>query len=343
MNFGSPLQFLWLILFFLVVFFAWRGGKIQNAVLVRLLELNVLEKMFAYQRWRRMSLRKISLTLLGTFFLILSLAEPQIGQRLQQIKTKTSNIFILLDCSDSMLAEDFKPNRMEKSKRVLSAILEKLAGQRVGIIAFAGEPYVYCPLTFDSSAVKQFLKAIEPGIIPQPGTRIGSALRLALAKLPAGGLSNVVVLLSDGEDHSSDPLGAAEECRKMGVKIFAIGIGNPEGEPIPVRDSTGKIVGYRKNKKGDVILSRLGESDLTQMALLTGGSYFRASESEQEIDILTEKLAQLEKEPSLLRKNIYENRYQWFLAIGMFCLLLAESTFFLYSSASEEKKLEIAL
>lgn len=324
MIFEHPHQFFWFFLFLFLLIILWRAGKIRKSLLAALIQLSVIEKIFPFKRWQQLNFKKNLLQMSGFFFLILSLTGPQIGQKLREIKVKGINVFILIDTSDSMLAEDFKPNRMEKSKRTLSAILEKLSSQKVGIIAFAGEPYVYCPLTFDAAAVKQFLKSIEPGMVPQPGTRIGSAIRLALSKFPEGQSSNAIILLTDGEDHRSDPIGAAEQARKMGVKIFAVGIGNPEGEPIPIRDSSGKTLGYKKRKNGEVILSRLDESDLAQMALLTGGSYFRASESEQEIDLLLEKLSQMEKEISFRTENIYEERYQWTLLMALIFLIASE-------------------
>ncbi|MCB4757572.1 MAG: VWA domain-containing protein, partial [Elusimicrobia bacterium] len=297
--------------------------------MISLIELNIIEKVFPFKQWNRFVRKKITLEFIAIGLLIYSLAGPQIGRKLRQIKTHGSNIFILVDCSDSMVAEDFKPNRMGKSKRILSGILEKCAGHKVGIIAFSGEPYVYCPLTFDSSAVKQFLKSIEPGMIPQPGTKIGSAVRLALEKLTAGEGAHSIVLLSDGEDHNSDPIKAAEEAKEKGVRIFTIGIGNPEGEPIPVKDANGNIVNYKKDRKGEVVLSRLDESMLAQLSLITGGSYFRASDSEQEIDLLTQKLLSLEKGTSSKKENVYENRYQWFLVIAFILLLYKELIDFL--------------
>lgn len=301
----------------------------KKNLLIHLIDEKIIEKIFPFNRWKRTAFQKILMQTGAFLFLIIALAGPQIGKKLQEIQTRGSTVFILFDCSDSMLAEDFKPTRLEKSKRLLTGLLEKFHGDRVGIIAFAGEAYVYCPVTFDLSTVKQFLKSIEPGMIPQPGTRIGSAIRLALNKMPDSKGSKTIVLLTDGEDHQSDPTGALEEAEKMDVKIFAVGIGNPEGEPIPVRDSTGKVSGYKKDKKGEIILSRLGEETLAKISLTTGGSYFRASDSEQEIDLLAEKIDVLKKDPLTKKQNSYENRYQWFLLFGLILWFLSESIEFL--------------
>lgn len=322
--FVHPSQLGWFAAAAILLIVTLQFGGTKKNILRQLIELDLIEKVFPYAKWIAVNRWRNALNIAALGFLVFALSGPLIGRKLREIKTRGSNVFILIDCSDSMLAEDFKPTRMEKSKRLLAGLVEKMSGNKVGIIAFAGEPYVFCPLTFDMTAVRQFLRSVEPGMIPQPGTRIGSAVRLALSKFPEGRSSNAVILLTDGEDHHSDPRGAAEECQKMGAKIFAIGIGSPDGEPIPVRDAGGKVTGFRKNKKGEVVLSKLGESDLAEMALATDGSYFRASESEQEIDLLAQKISEMAKEPLLRKDATYENQYQWFLAIALILLIAEE-------------------
>ena len=317
---AHPLQLLWLAALLALALLAWRSLAARRKRLAALIEPGLIGKIFPFDRWRRWNRRLSILELLAFLFLILALAGPLFGRRLQEVQVQGSSVFILFDCSASMLAQDFKPDRAEKAKRMLAAVLDRLTGSRVGIIAFAGRPYVYCPVTFDLTTARQFLKSVEPGMIPQPGTHIGDALRLAVSKLPEGKRSRAVILLTDGEDHHSDPLGAAEEARKAGVRVFAVGIGSPEGEPIPITEN-GKVTGYMKDRNGKVVISRLGEETLAKMALATGGAYFRASESEQEIDVLADKLEELGKEPLTVREDAYENRYQW--PLGLALLLLA--------------------
>lgn len=324
MHFSDPLQFVWLIPFALYIAVKIWSLASARKLLTQLIDASLIEKIFPYQAWAKFSVRKAVLQIAGLGLVILALAGPEIGQKLQSIQTKGSNVFILFDCSSSMLAEDFKPNRMEKSKRILTGLLEKMHGNRVGIIAFAGNAYVYCPMTFDLSTARRFLKSIEAGMVPEPGTHIGDAIRLAAGRMPGEKDSNAIVLLTDGEDHKSDPAGAAEEAKKAGIRIFAIGIGNPQGEPIPERDGSGNVTGYHKNSKGEVVLSKLGEETLSKIATGTGGSYFRASESEQEIDVLADQLAQMEKNPMMQKRSLYENRFQWFLGAGLILLILGE-------------------
>lgn len=331
MDFAYPKQIFWVLPFAVLFALVLRRYFKQKTELTRLIEKDVIEKVFPFSLWQKYSLFQIILQFAGILFLIVALVGPRLGQKLKEVETSGSSVFILLDTSDSMLAEDFKPNRMEKSKMLLTALVERMRGSRVGIIAFAGEAYVFCPITFDFTTVKQFLKSIEPGMIPQPGTRIGSAIRLALSKMPEEKKSKAIILLTDGEDHSSDPLGAAREAHKSGVKIFAIGIGSPQGEPIPIRDSSGKTSGYRKDQKGEVILSHLGESELLEMSLLTGGAYFRASPAEKEVDVLLEKLEELEKDPLQRKQKTYENRYRWFLLPAFLFLILSEALIFFYN------------
>ena len=175
-----------------------------------------------------------------------------------------------------MQAEDFKPNRMAHAKLILGQLIDKLAGSRIGLIAFAGQAYVECPLTIDENAAKDVLDTIDVGTVPIPGTVIGEAIRAAIKGLKAGeGQNRVLILLTDGEDHHSDPKGAAQEAAKVGLKIFSIGIGSSDGEPIPVFDDQGHRTGYKRDKKGEVVMSRMDESTLINMAHDTADNIFR--------------------------------------------------------------------
>jgi Ca-activated chloride channel family protein len=261
----------------------------------------------------------------GLLSFVLALAGPLIGSRLVEFKQKGLDIFIAIDCSLSMQAEDFKPNRMAHAKLILGQLIDHLSGSRIGIIAFAGQAYVECPLTVDENAAKDVLDTIDVGSVPIPGTVIGDAIRVAIKGLKAGeGQNRVLVLLTDGEDHHSDPQGAAKDAAKIGLKIFPIGIGSPEGEPIPVKDEQGNRTGYKRDKKGEVVLSRLDEAALVELARTTGGHYLRASPAGDEVDELARRLDALQQGDQKSRMfNRYENRYQWPLAAGLFLLLLS--------------------
>jgi Ca-activated chloride channel family protein len=230
-----------------------------------------------------------------------------------------------VDCSLSMQAEDFAPNRMAHAKLILGQLIDRLSGSRIGILAFAGQAYVICPLTVDENAAKDVLETIDVGTVPIPGTVIGDAIRVAIKGLKAGEAQNrVLILLTDGEDHNSDPKGAAKEAAKVGLKIFPIGIGSPQGEPIPVLDEQGRRAGYKRDKKGEVVLSRLDEATLMTLARETGGQYLRASMTGDEVDQLSKILDTLQQGDQKTKLfNRYENRYQWPLALGLILLLIS--------------------
>jgi len=263
------------------------------------------------------------LRILGLFSVAVALAGPLIGSRLVEFKQKGLDIFIAVDCSLSMQAEDLKPNRMAHAKLILGQLIDGLAGSRIGLIAFAGQAYVECPLTVDENAARDVLETIDVGAVPIPGTVIGDAIRVAIKGLKAGeGQNRVLVLLTDGEDHHSDPQSAAKEASKVGLKIFPIGIGSSQGEPIPVVDEQGHRTGYKRDKKGEVVLSRLDEQTLIDLAHETGGQYFRATPTGDEAEDLARALEQLQQGDQKTKLfNRFENRYQWPLGVGLILLL----------------------
>jgi len=270
---------------------------------------------------RRRWIGRLRLLALGGF--VLALVGPLFGSRLTEFKQKGLDLYIAVDCSLSMQAEDLPPSRMAHAKLLLGELIDRMLGSRLGIIAFAGQAYVECPLTIDQEAAREALDSIDVGSVPIPGTVIGEAIRAALKGLQAGeGGHRVLILLTDGEDHHSDPIGAAKEAAKLGVKIYAVGIGSPQGEPIPIFDDQGRRTGYKRDRKGDVVMSRLDESALSQIAQITGGQYYRASASGNEVDSIAAALDHLQQGDIKTRMfNRYENRFQWPLALGLVLML----------------------
>jgi Ca-activated chloride channel homolog len=268
---------------------------------------------------------KAVLAVLALFFILLALAGPQLGTRMTEVKRRGVDVIIAIDCSRSMLAEDMKPDRMEKAKRELVSVIDKLNGDRVGIIAFAGQAFLQCPLTLDYSAAKMFLGIIDTNLIPQPGTAIGSAIRLAVKCFSQRERKyKVLILLTDGEDHDSDPEGAADEAKKEGIRIFTIGFGSPEGEIIPVKDENGNLSGYIKDKNNETVMSKLDETLLQKIALVTGGKYYLSTGGELEIDRIYDEISSMEKKELQSRLlNLYEDRFQYFLLLAII-LLAAE-------------------
>ncbi len=265
--------------------------------------------------------------LAGMVLWVIALAGPLLGSRLVEFKQRGIDAFIAVDCSLSMQAEDFKPHRMSHAKLLLGQLIDRLSTGRIGIIAFAGQAYVQCPLTIDSHAARQTLEAIDVNSVPIPGTVIGDAIRTALKGLQAGESgSRVLILLTDGEDHQSDPLAAAQEAARAGLKIYPIGIGSAQGEPIPVFDDQGKRSGFKRDKKGEIVLSRTDEKLLLQIAQETGGQYFRASVTGDEVDRIGQAVETLKQgDVKTQRLQRFENRYQWPLAAGLLLWLIGLS------------------
>ncbi|MFA6004248.1 MAG: VWA domain-containing protein [Elusimicrobiota bacterium] len=259
----------------------------------------------------------------ATALLFAALAGPQWGVELTTTRSDARQVFIAVDTSLSMTAEDVPPSRLEKAKRELSLLLDSLPGDRVGVIAFAGNAGILCPLTTDIAAAKQILASLSVGSIPEPGTAIGSAVRLAASVLQRYPGGKALVLLTDGEDHHTDPLGAAAEAAAAGVRIYAIGIGTPEGNPLPIKeDGSGALTGYKKDRKGQTVISRLGEKSLMDMAASAGGAYWRASPSEDEIAEIAHQIENLEKSQGVSgTANQYKNRFIFPLAAALLLLL----------------------
>jgi Ca-activated chloride channel family protein len=265
------------------------------------------------------------LRILGLIAVVLAVSGPLLGTRLVEFKQKGMDVFIAVDTSLSMQTQDFAPSRMAHAKLILGQLMERLVGSRVGIIGFAGQASVQCPLTVDTAAAKQILDSVDVGMIPIPGTKIGEAIRVAMRGMKAGeGGHRVLILLTDGEDHQSDPLGAAKEAAGVGLTIFTIGIGSPQGEPIPLFDESGHRVGYKRDRKGEVVISKLDESDLAEIARVTHGHFFRASTTGAEVDDVVRALDGLQQGDQKTKLfDRYENRYQWPLAFGVLFLLIS--------------------
>lgn len=268
---------------------------------------------------------KAFLQVMAYAFLTLSLADPQWGAKIVEVRWQGVDVFLALDVSLSMLAKDFKPNRLTFAKEKLKSLADKLQGNRIGVIAFAGEAKVFCPLTVDTIAVKMYLDELGPATLPTSGTAIGEAIEHSLKNFPTGEKkSRVLVLLTDGEDHHSHPQEAAKKAKEQGVRIYAIGIGSPQGEPIPLQDSSGKVTGYKKDRSGNLVLSKLDEKTLREITSITGGGYFCASYGGVEMERILSDISSMEKKE--MESQIHgrlESRFQYPLTIA-FLLLAVE-------------------
>jgi Ca-activated chloride channel family protein len=266
---------------------------------------------------------KFIILMLAVLFLIIGLANPQIGSKLEEVKREGIDIMIALDVSNSMLAEDLVPNRLEKAKNAISQMVDKLHGDRIGIIVFAGSAYVQLPITTDYAAAKLFLSSINTDMLPTQGTAIGSAIELAVKSYGENNVSNkAIIVITDGENHEDDALKQAQEALQKAIKVYAIGMGLPQGAPIPVY-SRGQITGYKKDRDGNTVVTKLNEVMLQQLTASGGGIYVRATNTQVGLEILFSELNKMEKtEYGSKMFTDYEDRFQYFLAIALFFLIL---------------------
>lgn len=298
-----------------VVFFFWANASRKKA-LEAFADKKLLPEITSAFGERERRVKQVLLSL--SFFLIaLALMRPQWGYRQQEIKRRGLDIYVAVDTSKSMLAQDIKPSRLERSKLALTDFVKHLKGDRIGLIAFSGKAFVQCPLTLDRSGFLLSLQELDTDTIPRGGTSISSAIRKAVEGYPEGPKKyRALILITDGEDHEGDALKAAEAAKKEGIRIFCIGIGTPEGELIPVEN------GFLKDKSGAVVKSRLGEDTLKKIALATGGTYVRASSREFGLDLIyREKISEMEKRELEGRMAIQRReRFQVPLALAFLLL-----------------------
>jgi Ca-activated chloride channel family protein len=275
-------------------------------------------------------LARAALVVFALALLIVALARPQAGGRARPSQQRGLDLVVALDFSRSMLAKDVYPSRLERAKRELGQLLDGLAGDRVGVVAFAGETLSY-PATTDYAAVKLFWRDLGPWDMPVGGTAIGRAINAALAELTAlrgkGGPTRgqAILLLTDGEDTDSEPLEAADQASKLGVRIFTVGVGSRSGELIPEYDGDGKVTGYVKDADGKYVTSRLGEETLAEIARRTNGELFHADAKRFGVEDAARAIAGMkrtENEIRLVRE--YDEVYE-FLLVPALLLLVAEA------------------
>ena len=264
----------------------------------------------SFDRWKRTFKRVLILSALA--LMVLALCQPHFRSKEITVERKGIDIIIAVDVSNSMLAKDIPPNRLEKAKLELSTLIEKLKQDRIGIVAFAGEAFIQCPLTLDRSAVKLFLSTLSPKLIPTPGTALGPAILVSTQAFAEKDKEyKAVILLTDGEDQGSKPLEAVKRAKQAGVRIFTIGIGTLDGSTIPGESAS---EGFKKNRQGQVILSKLDEPLLKEIAAQTGGIYTRSTRGELEIDRISREIRKMAQKGLRSEKTIeYEESFRHLL------------------------------
>lgn len=296
-------------------------------------------------RWRRLSIRKFGdsglmdrlimfsspakirlkfvINAVAFSFLVMAIANLQFGSKMEKVKREGVDLVIALDLSNSMLAEDMKPNRLENAKQFVYQFMSKMENDRVGLIVFAGKAYVQMPLTVDYSAARLFLSNLNTEMIPTQGTAIGDAIEMSKQLFNEGEKKyKVLLIISDGENHEDDAAEIAKKATHDGITVFTIGVGTVQGAPIPVY-SNGIQVDYKKDAEGSIVLSKLNEEALQKVAVKGNGKYYRLANQEYAIKNLMNDLLKVErKEISASMFTEYESKFQYFLAISLFLLLL---------------------
>ncbi len=263
------------------------------------------------------------LVLLILALLILSLANPQIGTKYEEVKQTGIDVFILLDVSLSMKAEDIKPNRIEAAKHSIGMLIEKLRGDRIGLVVFSGAAFVQFPLTTDYAAANLLLNAISFNTVPQQGTAIAEAIRTATKSFREDAKTEkVIVIITDGEDHEGDITSAVNDATEKGIKIYTIGMGSQSGVPIPLGNQSGQAA-YKTDNQGNIVLTRLDELTLQQIANDGNGKYYHGTSGGNELEAIYNDLSKLEKtEFGTTRVTDYEDRFYYLLAPAILLLLL---------------------
>jgi Ca-activated chloride channel family protein len=253
--------------------------------------------------------------------LVVAMADPQTGSRLEKVKRKGIDLMICLDVSNSMLAQDIKPNRLERAKQSIIRLVDNLEGDRLGIIVFAGKAYTQLPITTDYAAAKMFTGSINTGIVATQGTAIGEAIELAANSFGESKHNKAIVVITDGEDHEGSVLEQADAAVKKNITLYTIGMGLPEGTPIPV--FSGDVqTGYRKDRDGQTVMSKLDETLLQQVASVGKGMYVRATTSETGLSKIFDDISKIEKsEIEEKQFSDYEDRFQYFVALALILLI----------------------
>ncbi|MCK5127468.1 MAG: VWA domain-containing protein [candidate division Zixibacteria bacterium] len=327
MRFLEPLYLLGLVLIPVLGFFYWIAISRKKKILARFGEIPLIMRAASGISFSRQA-TKAGLLLTAVLFLAFAAAKPQLGTHMEMVKRQGLDIVLAVDISPSMEARDVLPgpiSRLDKAKQQLRTLISPtyLEGDRIGIVVFSGSAIIQCPLTLDYRAARLFLDYIDTDMIDVKGTAIGSAINTAIKAFDQQERKHkILLLLTDGEDQDTKPIQAADAAREQGIKIYTIGIGNPDGEPIPIFNRNGERVGFKKDMEGKVIITKMDESTLQKIALNTGGKYYRASPSDMELDRIYSEIQGMEKkelEGKLLLQ--YDDRFQWPLAFALIFII----------------------
>ncbi len=276
------------------------------------------------QHSNRRGVFKFIVFLLMIACLILALANLQSGSKMEEVKREGIDLYLAVDVSNSMNAQDIVPSRLDRSKQAINKLVSSMQGDRIGVIVFADKAFVQLPITTDYAAAKMFLSSVSTNSVASQGTAIGEAISLALKSFNDDERSKAIVIISDGEDHENEAaMNAAREAAKKGIRIFTIGMGLPDGAPIPEYNQYGRMTGYKKDRNGNTIVTRLDEDMLRRIAEAGDGLYVRASNSNVGLEKIYDEISKMDKtEIETKVFTDYEDQYQWFVGAAILLLLI---------------------
>lgn len=319
-RFANP-AFLYLLLLLPVMIILWiLNERRKKKALLRFGNPELVKKLMPeYSRIRPNLKLFFSITALA--LIIIVLARPQFGSKLEEVKKQGVEVIIALDVSNSMLAEDIQPNRLERAKQALTRLIDNLENDKIGLIVFAGDAYIQIPVTTDYISAKMFLSTISPEMVPKQGTAIGSAIELGMRSFsPGEGKSKAMIIITDGENHEDDPVAAASEAAKAGIVIHTIGIGSVEGVPVPVR--TGGGTDFLKDHDGNTVITKLDENTLKKIAVSASGKYVRASSTNIGLDEIFNEIKKMKKqELESTMYTEYNDQFRIFAILALIFLL----------------------
>lgn len=320
-RFANPEYLYALLLIPALMIFYWYSRRQRRRSLAKFGQKEILSVLMPNASNARPAVKFVVL-LFALTSILLGIARPQFGSQLKTVKREGIELIIALDVSNSMLAEDIKPNRLERAKRAIAQMVDKLSDDKIGLIVFAGDAYTQLPITSDYVSAKLFLNSISPQIVPTQGTAIGAAIDLAVKSFTPQFVGNkVVIVITDGENHEDDAKGAAANAAEQGIVIHTIGMGLPQGALIP--DLSNGQRGYKKDNRGNTIVTKLNEPMLQQIAQAGQGTYIRANNSQVGLNTLFNEIDSMEK--TEMESQIYadyDEKFQYFIGLGLILLVL---------------------
>jgi len=321
-----------------------RYGNVEFLYVLAIIPLLIIASYF-FNKWQKKSISKFgdpdivsqlmkdysssrkniknTLFILSILFLIIGISNPQIGTKMEEVKREGVDLMIAVDLSYSMMSEDIKPNRLERAKQAISRLIDKLEGDRIGLVVFAGEAYVQLPITTDYSAAKLFLSTLNINLIPTQGTKIGTAIDLCVKSFDQENNQNkAIIIITDGENHDEEAISLAKKAYEQNIFIHTLGMGLAKGGPIPIYNKNGSTSEFRKDRDGNIIITKLNETVLKDIAQAGNGTYIRANNSKSGLSVLFEEINKMDKkEIGTMVFTNYKDRFQIFIAISLILLI----------------------